>query len=130
LHPWYWEGNVQSCLAAWFQSQGYTILQSADTSSREQGVDLVMRQLEGGELLVTVKGYPEKSANMQARHWFASAIFDLVVYRQERPKASLGLGLPYGFTTYANLSKKVLWLKQTLPFSFYWVSKDGEVIVE
>jgi hypothetical protein len=60
-HSWYWEGNVQSCLDAWFQSQGYTILQSADTSSRKQGVDLIIQHLVGGELLVTVKGYPRKA---------------------------------------------------------------------
>ena len=128
--PWYWEGNIQSVLVAWLVGRGYMIRSVTDTAAREQGKDIVAVSPDGRELWVSVKGYPEKSAGVQARHWFAGALFDLVVYRGESPDADLALGLPDGFGTYAGLASRVAWLRIAMPFTIYWVAESGAVLAE
>ncbi len=58
------------------------------------------------------------------------AIFDIVLYRQTYPDCHYVIGLPAGFVTYENLAQRVTWLRQTVPFSFIWVKKDGTVLAE
>jgi len=127
---WCWEGNIQTNLVTWLAKNGYRIQSVAHTALRTRGKDIVALDLDGRELWVSVKGYPQKSTHTQARHWYSQAIFDLILYRDESLKVSLGIGLPDGFSTYLNLSKKVDWLKTNLPFQFYWVSQTGKVRIE
>lgn len=72
---WTWEGNVQSAIATHLTSRGYKISSAADTASREAGKDLEARGPDGKLLWVSVKGWPEKSVNTQARHWFFPGSF-------------------------------------------------------
>lgn len=44
---------------------------------------------------------------MQARHWFAGAVFDLLLCRGESETADLALGLPDGYSAYAGLASRV-----------------------
>ena len=126
--PWYWEGNIQSKLAAWLAGRGYRIARVADTASRSRGVDIIAQDAQGKNLLVTVKGYPETSRYEQARHYFTGAVFDLILYRGESNSVQLGMGLPAGFATYVNLARKVQWMRaEILPFDIYWISEDGQV---
>jgi hypothetical protein len=127
---WYWEGNVQQRIVEYLKSQGVQVIRYANTETREAGVDIRAIGKTGKDLLITVKGYPTKSSNTQARHWFSQAIFDIVLYRQEYPDCHYAIGLPAGFVTYENLARRVTWLKQTVPFSFIWVKKDGTVLPE
>ena len=129
-NAWFWEGNVQGKVVRYLVHNGYTIRSVADTASRVQGKDIVALAPDGSELWISVKGYPEKSSNVQARHWFSGALFDLILYHGENVDVTLALALPDGFTTYANLSPRVEWLKQTMPFFIYWVSENGSVRVE
>jgi hypothetical protein len=127
---WYWEGNIQSKIVHFLKANGYRILKEANTASKEAGFDIVAISPEMKRLLVSVKGFPHennKSKNTQARHWFAEAIFDMVLYRQEFPEVKLAIGLPAGFQTYQNLCPKVAWFKESLPFNYFWVSEDGHV---
>ncbi len=127
---WYWEGNVQKVIVSYLQKSGYRILKTANTAIKESGIDITALTPDMRRLLITVKGYPDennKSKNTQARHWFAEAIFDLVLYRQEYPEVMLAIGLPDDFATYKNLSEKVSWFKESLPFMYYWVGKDQSV---
>jgi len=128
--PWYWEGNVQAQVVSYLAYNGYAIRNVANTASREAGKDIVATAPDGSELWVSVKGYPEKSRNVQARHWFSGAVFDLLLYRGQDPSAKLALALPEGFVTYINLLPRVDWLKQTMQFQVFWVSEDGSVRVE
>lgn len=128
--PWYWEGNIQNQVIEFLAKNNFSISSSADTASRESGKDIVCTTPSGNELWVSVKGYPESSANTQARHWFSQAIFDLVLYRGENSNVELALAFPDDFVTYANLLPRVIWLKQTIPFKVFWVSKDGTVRIE
>jgi hypothetical protein len=125
--PWYWEGNVQASLTRWLNCYNYTVVTTADTASREVGRDVVAIDPDGRELWVSAKGFPEKSRCPQARHWFAGALFDLVLYRSERADVRLALALPAGFPTYHSLLARVGWLKASLPFTVFWVAEDGSV---
>jgi len=130
--PWYWEGTVQARLISWLQDNGYKIIGTADTKSRSKGVDIKAKDSQGGTLWISVKGYSKtKSQHTQARHYFASAVFDMIMYRNESDTVNLAIGLPAGFATYENLVKKVAWLrKEILPFDIYWISEDGRVSKE
>ncbi|MEK5645814.1 hypothetical protein BK138_32005 [Paenibacillus rhizosphaerae] len=127
--PWYWEGNVQSKVVRYLVLNGYTIHSVADTISRSSGKDIIASK-SGSELWISVKGYPQKSQHIQARHWFSNAIFDLLLYHDENPEAQLGIALPVGFTTYKNLIPRINWLKNSMPFQFFWVDEFGNVQVE
>ncbi|MCL4221215.1 MAG: hypothetical protein KJZ65_07585 [Phycisphaerales bacterium] len=109
---------------------GWQIRSSANTASRESGKD-VIAELDDRVLWVSVKGFPDSTARTnaptQARHWFSGAVFDVVSYRDESPTAELAIALPEGFKTYLNLSKRVKWLRRSLPFRIYWVSQSGDV---
>jgi hypothetical protein len=126
--PWYWEGNVQSAIVKHLISDGWSIISNANTATREAGKDIVATK-ENEELWISVKGWPDKSINTQARHWFAGAIFDLILYRDLDPDVTLGIGIPAGYSTYANLIPRVQWLRRNLPFSVFSVSEAGHVDV-
>jgi hypothetical protein len=124
---WYWEGHVQAVVVEWLKVQGWEIVQAVDTAAKTPGVDIIARRPPDKELWVTVKGFREKSKYVQARHWFASAIFDLVTYRDQKPELYLAVALPDGYATYRGLAAKVGWLKKTMPFTILWVGADGTV---
>ena len=127
---WYWEGNIQNKIVDFLKHQGYQVLKEANTASKEPGVDITAISPAMKRLLVSVKGFPYEhnaNKNTQARHWFAEAIFDLVLYHQDFPEVMLAIGIPEGFPTYQNLSKKVIWFKESLPFKYFWVTQEGNV---
>ena len=124
--PWYWEGNIQTKIVEHLESTEWGILTSANTATREAGKDIVATK-NGKELWVSVKGWPERSVNTQARHWFSSALFDLILYRDIDPDVQLAIGLPSGFSTYQNLIPRVSWLRNNLPFEIITVSEQGNV---
>jgi hypothetical protein len=124
---WYWEGNIQSKLVAYLAGQGYFIRSVTDTASRSQGKDIVAVTPEDRELWVSVKGFPENNSYTQARHYFAQAVFDVILYRSENPAVELALALPHGFPTYERLASRISWLRRALPLRIYWVDNLGNV---
>lgn len=130
FRPWYWEGNIQSVLVSWLVRQGYTIRKVSDTAARTQGKDIIAVDSSDKEHWISVKGYPERSPNVQARHWFSDALMSLTLYRDEDSSVNLGLALPDGFATYINLAPRIEWLRRAMPFTIYWVSEGGHVRVE
>ncbi len=130
--PWYWEGNIQEKLVVWLENDGYKIIDISDPIRRSPGVDIKALEPNGKPLWISVKGYPDtKSPQPQARHYFAEAIFDMILYRGRSNSVCLAIALPEGFATYKNLSEKVRWFrKDILPFDVYWISEDGRVSKE
>jgi hypothetical protein len=128
--PWYWEGNIQSRLVDELKRLGYAIESVVDTGTKEPGTDIVARSSGGKGLWVTVKGFPEKSAYTQARHWFAGALMDVVLYRGAESAIDLAIGLPDGFPTFQALASRVAWLRDRVPYSVYWVGESGTVRTE
>ncbi len=125
--PWCWEGHVQARVAGFLRDTGWTVVRTADTASRERGKDIEAITSGNSRLWVTVKGYPLKSPDQQARHWFAEVLYDLIRYRSEDEGVLLGVGLP-AHSTFRNLATRIAWLSGELPFQFYWVHKDGSVV--
>jgi hypothetical protein len=103
---------------------------SADTESRQHGKDVIATSPDGREMWLTVKGYPQRSCYPQARHWFAAALFDLILYRETNSDVDLGLVLPRGFSTYANLARKVESFRHKLGFQIFWTTESGGIVVE
>jgi len=128
--PWYWEGNVQDRIVQFLKSQSFTVHSASDTATRQQGKDIIAADAHGRTVWVTVKGFPEKSKNVQARHWFAGALLDLARYRDENPNALLAMGLPQGFTTYETLVGRTKSVRNFLGYAVYWVKLDGTVICD
>lgn len=129
-NPWCWEGNVQERIVEHLMRDGFRLTRVANTHTREPGRDIEAESTNGKKLWLTVKGYPEKSAHTQARHWFAECLFDLILYREADGEADLGVGLPDGYATYGNLAKRIKWFKNAVGFRFYWVKEDGTVRIE
>ncbi len=127
---WTWEGNVQSAIVTHLAARGHRIVSVAKTAAREPGKDIEARTPEGRLLWISVKGWPEKSENTQARHWFSQALLDMILYREDSPEAELAIGLPGGFPTYENLWRRISWFRKTLPLRVYWVSSDGTISKE
>ncbi len=131
--PWYWEGNVQARLVAWLAGQGYTIVGVADTASRERGPDIAAIEPGGKRLWVGVKGYPKGTERtpptVQARHWFAHAIFEALLCRDNDHDVSLAVAFP-DFPRYRNLASRMTWIRGSLPLPIYWVTETGDVTVE
>jgi hypothetical protein len=128
--PWYWEGNVQAEIVRYLTASQSSVHSEANTSAREQGIDIEAIDIDGWLLWVTVKGFPEKSSNTQARHWFAGALLDLALYKDKNPKARLALGLPSGFSTYENLVRRIRHTLAFLGCHIFWVTESGTVTRE
>ena len=84
-------------------------------------------------LWVSAKGYPEgtlrTNPRTQARHWFAHALFDLVLWHGENPLVALALALPEQ-TTYRKLVNRSRWFLVEVDAQVFWVSEDGTVHTE
>lgn len=132
-NPWHWEGNVQAALVEYLTAEGWSILGTANTATKEAGVDVKALDPQGGEWWITVKGYPEKkpmkptNPATQARHWFSHAMFDVVMYRTERQDIRIGVAFPSPFGTYERLATRSSWLHDNAPFTYFWVKESGIV---
>jgi len=131
--PWYWEGNVQAQVVRHLCDKRYSIVSAADTASKQQGKDIVAVTPSGQRLWVSAKGYPKgtvrTNSRTQARHWFAHALFDLVLWHQENPSIALALAMPEQ-PTYRNLAHRSRWFLAELKAQVFWVVESGEVLVE
>lgn len=128
--PWYWEGRVQSQIVRFLRASNITVVFEANTVSREPGKDIEAIDADGSVLWVTVKGFPAKSQNTQARHWYAGVLLDLALYRNENGAAKLAIGLPRGFSTYENLVRRTIDTLKFLACDIFWADANGDVTRE
>jgi len=132
--PWHWEGNVQAALVESLSAEGWSILNTANTATKEAGVDVIARDPAGAEWWISVKGYPEERATkatrpaVQARHWFSHAMFDVAMYRTERADVRIGVAIPGPYITYERLFEKSRWLQRTAPYTLFTVHQSGRVV--
>ncbi|PKN99562.1 MAG: hypothetical protein CVU42_07565 [Chloroflexi bacterium HGW-Chloroflexi-4] len=126
---WYWEGNVQATLVKYLKSLNYNIVQEVDTRTHQRGVDVITEK-GGQEMWITVKGYPRPkrrtNPRLQAAHWFASALYDIIKYREKDNSVQLAFALP-DFERYRNISKGISWFKKASGFTYFWVNNNGMV---
>lgn len=131
--PWNWEGNVQARVVTYLREKGYSIVSTADTATKQQGKDIVAADPHGCRLWVSANGYPigtlRTNPRTQARHWFAHALFDLVLWHNEDSSLALGLALPEE-TTYLRLTDRSRWFFNALNARIFWVREPGGVFVQ
>lgn len=140
--PWHWEGHVQAALEAWLKTQGWRVTATADTASKEPGIDIVATK-NGRWLAVEVKGYPSKtyeygprrgepkptSPSNQARQWFSHALLSMMLLRHKRTDAEIAVCIP-DFKTFRRLASGTRACFETLGFGIYFVGQDGQVMPE
>jgi hypothetical protein len=125
--PWSWEGNVQDVAVKALVEHGWTIRRVANTASREPGKDIEAER-SGAVLWVTVKGYPtgtpKTRPQTQARHWFAHALFDVILWRNQDADVQIAVALPR-MPTYENLAARTAWFERAAGVCYLWVTADG-----
>jgi hypothetical protein len=135
-HDWFWEGNVQAALARHLIADGWSVEQTADTASRERGIDLVASR-PGRRMAVEVKGYPATvyargpkagtpkptAPTNQARHWYGQALLAAVLTDDYDERA---LAFP-DFPRYRELLRRSEWALRSLRIAVYLVREDGSV---
>ena len=128
--PWYWEGNVQARVVEHIQGLGYRIASIADTASKQRGKDVIASAPSGEAVWISAKGYPvgtvRTNPRIQARHWFAHALFDLILWHGEDSSVVLALALP-DQVTYRNLANRSGWFLAKLDACIFWVDSNGKV---
>ena len=137
---WFWEGNIQERIIRYMKNaEGFHVVESANTAMKTQGPD-ILAERHGVRRRVAVKGYPsdkyvsgnkkgqKKPTNpiLQARHWFAEAILELVLARSANPKLEIALGFPT-CTRYVNLLNSIRWFRDKMQLYSYLVSENGSV---
>lgn len=96
---WYTEAETQRLLVEWLKQDGWSIVRTANTATREHGVDVVAEK-DGQRLGVEVKGFPsrfyvagpkkgeEKPTKPveQSKKWFAHALVPAMKLRTMEPE--------------------------------------------
>lgn len=134
---WFWEGNVQAAVRDQLASEGWYIVTQADPLTHAPGIDLHMKRNDES-LLIEVKGYPwdryargpragrakPTPPTTQARHWFAQALMQVVMRKQEYPDASIAMALP-DFPTYRSLIRRCRRAIDALGIRIFLVTGQG-----
>ena len=95
---WHTEENTQRLLVEWLAGEGWTIVRTANTVTREHGLDVVAER-DGQRLGVEVKGYPSRlyvtgpnrgqvktsTPKEQAKKWYAHALVPAMRLRTREP---------------------------------------------
>lgn len=137
--PWYWEGNVQSALCTWLVEEGWTLVQAANTATKERGTDVVAAR-DGARLHVEVKGYPSTTyadprragepkptqPSLQAGHWYAKALLAAVRLRERHPQDAVAMAFP-DMPRYRSLLAETAHSLQTLRIDVLFVAETGSV---
>lgn len=140
---WFWEGHIQERIVNYMQhEERYEIIKKSNTYSKQKGPDILARK---NYVLkqVAVKGYPsdkytqdclggkkgeEKRTDpkLQAKHWLAEAIFEVINAKSQNNKLELALGLPK-FQIYISYIEKLEWFFRTMNLGVYLVDDKGRV---
>lgn len=137
--PWFWEGHVQTTLAAHLAAEGWEVRETADTESKANGIDVLAEQGRRW-LAIEVKGYPNTTydhgpkrgqpkptqPSNQARQWFSHALLGMMLLRHRRPDAEVAICLP-DFQTYQSLVDRTRRSFVLLGFGVYLVAQNGTV---
>ncbi|TML22106.1 MAG: hypothetical protein E6G35_16360 [Actinobacteria bacterium] len=133
------EAAVQARLVAHLAGEGWRIHRVADTASREQGID-VLASRGTRTLAIEVKGFPSRSyadprkaeqvkptnPAVQARHWYAAAMLQAMLMRQQHPTYDIAVAFP-DVPTYRTLHQRTRGSLADLRVATYFVAADGGV---
>lgn len=136
---WFTEENTQSLLVGWLRRSGWTIVRTANTATRQRGVDVVAER-GGARLGVEVKGYPSllyvagskkgqrkiTTPENQAPKWFAHALVPAMRLREREPEARSVMCFP-NFPIYRKLFRETRSSLRACGIEIWLVSADGDV---
>jgi len=136
---WHTEENTQRLLVEWLAGEGWTIVRTANTATREHGVDVVAER-DGQRLGMEVKGYPSRfyvtgpkrghvktsTAKDQAKKWYAHAVVPAMRLRTREPDSLSVMCFP-DFPVYRELYADTAASLRVAGIEVWLVSEDGEV---
>lgn len=138
---WFEETNVAKKLRDYLENSGYEITEFIE-DKHQQGHDIEALK-DSQHLIIEVKGYPsdkyvsgEKrgqkkptSPYLQARHWFADAVFKLLLAKSKDWNVSIALGLP-DFKVYKTLLERLDKVAEKMDLICFFVNQNGNVYKE
>ena len=136
---WFAEADVQAAVVSFLSGAGWRIVSTADTASKERGVDVVAER-EGETIGIEVKGFPSRSyadprraaqkkptsPSTQAGHWFAQAVLAAMRLRGKHPGWRSVIALPR-FPRYENLLTETSGSLTAAGIEVWWVHPDSRV---
>ncbi|PUA78948.1 hypothetical protein C7S10_21695 [Nocardioides currus] len=135
---WHTEENTQRLLVEWLARGGWTIVRTANTATREHGLDVVAER-DGQRLGVEVKGYPSRfyvtgpkkgqvktsTPKEQAKKWYAHALVPAMRLRTQEPDSMSVMCFP-DFPVYRELYAATAASLRVAGIEVWLVSEDGE----
>ncbi len=142
-NEWFEETNVLRKIKGYLEKEGWNI-QKSNEDKTQKGED-IRASKNGKTLVMEVKGYPSDKyvkttakykagenkptkPELQARHWFAEALFQLEIRKSKEPNIKIALGLPL-MKRYQNLLNEVEYVKEQLGITCYFTDENGKVSV-
>lgn len=136
---WFTEEHTQNLLVDWLLGDGWTIVSTANTATREHGVDVVAER-DGTRLGVEVKGYPSRfyvaglrkgllkptPPNEQAKKWFAHALVPAMRLRTREPQSQSVVCFP-DFPVYRSLHAETASSLRAARIEVWLVTEGGSV---
>ena len=137
---WHTEENTQRLLVEWLAGEGWIIVRTAKTATREHGVDVVAER-DGQRLGVEVKGYPSRfyvtgpnrgqvktsTPKDQAKKWYAYALVPAMRLRAREPESLSVMCFP-DFPVYRELYADTAAALRAAGIEVWVVSEDGGVV--
>lgn len=136
---WFTEADVQAAVVSSLSAAGWRIVSTADTASKERGVDVVAER-EGETVGIEVKGFPSRtyadprraaqtkptSPSTQAGHWFAQAVLAAMRLRGRHPEWRSVIALPR-FARYEKLLAETSGSLTAAGIEVWWVHSNRQV---
>ncbi|MEP7736880.1 hypothetical protein ABKW28_04430 [Nocardioides sp. 31GB23] len=137
---WHTEENTQRLLVEWLAGEGWTIVRTANTATREHGLDVIAER-DGQRLGVEVKGYPSRfyvagpkkgqvktsTPKEQAKKWYARALVPAMRLRTQEPDSMSVMCFP-DFPVYRELHADTAVSLRAAAIDVWVVSQDGGVV--
>jgi len=138
---WHTEARVQAMVVEHLVREGWHIVRSSDTATRERGIDVEATR-ESKAIAVEVKGFPGRGyadprraaerkrsqPSTQAKVWYSLAVSAAMITRTKMPEARSVIALP-DFPRYRTLFRDTASQLRKCEIELWWVAIDGTVTV-
>lgn len=136
---WFEEGNVCKKVKKFLEDKKHYKIERFNKDKKAKGPDIIASK-SSKKLIVEVKGYPsdyyvrgEKKGKkkrtppkLQARHWLAEGLFQLIQRKSEYPDIEIGLGLPDKYSD-LGFTEKIKCFKDAFKLTYFLVNEKGNV---
>lgn len=138
---WHTEARVQTMVVEHLIREGWHIVRSADTATRERGIDVEATR-ESKRVAIEVKGFPSRGyadprraaerkrsqPSTQAKVWYSLAVLAAMITRTKMPEVRAVIALP-DFPRYRALFRDTESELRKCEIELWWVAIDGTVTV-